>query len=105
LNDYYSCDSESGLKNCKEGFVGEFCNIRKFYFKFFYYFFYSLNFIADICATIPCLNDGSCISPDGINYICQCPETHVGPNCELGMMKFFFFFGVSQINRYRLYIR
>lgn len=37
-NDYYACDIETGLKHCRDGFVGENCQIRKI-------FFYSFNII------------------------------------------------------------
>ena len=31
FNQYYSCDSETGARICKDGFIGDYCQIRNFY--------------------------------------------------------------------------
>jgi hypothetical protein len=35
---------------------------------------------------MPCLNDGTCESIDGINYSCKCKNDFDGLNCEKGIL-------------------
>ena len=45
------------------------------------------------CDSDPCLNGGVCYKGEGSTYVCVCPGTHTGTNCEteLGRQLFYLF--------------
>jgi len=44
------------------------------------------SFLADIdeCASDPCMNSGTCSTPDGNMYECACAPGYTGTDCETG---------------------
>ena len=90
-NDFYTCDLDTGDRICREGFIGDDCQTRNIHktftilkIPFFFLSRFKFKSIANICSTIPCLNNGVCDSSDGINYSCKCLPEYDGSRCERG---------------------